>query len=180
MTIPYVEFTLDEEWNEQDVLSSVLVASLIIAVYWFVNQQFKRYCHRLSSKKPFGEKIPMPPDSHWLFGHVWFIGRIFDPKLTTTVTTSSPLDDVCDKHCDPIALTTTNEHGQFSYWLLKRRVLVVTSVEDARTILHTEYNRVTPPIITKHVHMLLGYVTSAGSACCGRFRELFLAVAAKE
>lgn len=132
-------------WSPIFGLSSgicVIVVTVLVAI-------LQKHIQRLQTKKPFGNEnktddskesvnIPMPPNSHWLFGHIGVLKRMFDGTV-----------HMKEFH-------KTNEFGQLSLWITARRVLIPTSIEDARTILHSEYNRVTPPFIGYHVRMFLG------------------------
>ena len=120
----------------------VIVAALLVVI-------IPKYIQKLQTKKPFGDEnktddskesvdIPMPPNSHWLFGHIGVVQKLFDGTV-----------HMKDFH-------KTNEFGQLSLWIITRRVIVATDIDDARTILHSEYNRVTPPFIGYHVRMFLG------------------------
>lgn len=87
--------------------------------------------------KPF-DNIPMPPDCHWLFGHVHFFKQNFETSLKHRYV------DFADKH------------GRTGFWIFRQRALGVTSWDDARTVLHSEYIRTTPKMIARFMNNVLG------------------------
>ena len=122
-------------WLLSTTIGVIVISSVFIAAV-------RRHIERLQTKKPFDDSnIPMPPNSHWLLGHLKIFQRMFDDTI----------NDTQKKYYQP-----TNEYGQFSLWILSRRVLVVTNVHAVLRILHVEYNRVLPPFIGKHLCMFLG------------------------
>ena len=133
-------------WSPIGLSSGICV---IVAAVLVMIMIIQRQIQKLQTKKPFGDynktddskeslNIPMPPNSHWLFGHIGVVQRLFDGTIHVK------------------EFQATNEFGQCSLWIITRRVLVPSNIDDARTILHSEYNRVTPPFIGYHVRMFLG------------------------
>lgn len=57
-------------------LSQEGVAVVIVALtlLYFVWRQVRRH---LETKKPFGDQLPMPPGSHFFFGHLGMFGNDF-------------------------------------------------------------------------------------------------------
>lgn len=92
---------------------------------------------RLESKKPF-DNIPMPPDCHWLFGHVRFLKQDFETNLKHRYA------EFADKH------------GRTGLWIFSQRALGVTSWDDARTVLHSEYIRTMPKMMARFLNNVLG------------------------
>lgn len=108
---------------------------------------WRRLRLHLESRKPFDD-LPMPHHSHWLLGHL---------SLLRTVM----FDTGTSAHKFRNELRCHNEHGQLGIWMpvladRSSRAAIVMSVEDARTVLTTEYYRRTSPIFAKHVKMFLG------------------------
>jgi cytochrome P450 len=108
-------------------------ALILLTLFYVVWRSIRR---RLEAKKPL-DGFPMPPNSHWLFGHTLIFphGLFQDPGLVVDYT---------------------NENGQVGVWLVSRPAIVVTHYEDARAILSAEYARRPPPIVSKHLHFFLG------------------------
>ena len=99
--------------------------------------RWKRYRKVLEERKPF-DGLPMPPNSHWLLGQFPYVGgdfRISQMRLNR---------DFC------------NEYGQTGYWLIKAKVLSVTSAEDARAVLNNSNYRKSIPIFRRHMIEFLG------------------------
>ena len=96
---------------------------------------------RLEAKKPFAQ-LPMPSDSHWLYGHLKILyGRNFPNQIY----------QICSD--------CANEHGQTGYWLAGKPTLSVLNVQDARTILLKESYRATIPLVYHYIARAVGEKT---------------------
>lgn len=123
------------EFDSATPLVPMLVTvAVIIVLHW----AFNRYRQHLESKVPFDGQIPMPPNSHWLYGHVRTFQKIFNSNRSNFFT------DYVD------------ELGRVAFWMGPKPVLVVTHAEDARTVLQAEYYRNLPFFVRKHVQHFLG------------------------
>lgn len=92
----------------------------------------------LEAKKPMSS-LPMPPNSHWLFGHMSsFQGKCFQESFET----------VMFDHCD--------ENGRTAFWVGPLKWFSCTQWEDVRHILHNVYERENLPVVSKHVNMFVG------------------------
>jgi cytochrome P450 len=112
-------------------LAAMIVALTILYFAW---------CHwrrTMESKKPYKD-LPMPPDSHWLEGHVAYTRGDF------TINNKRQFVD------------HANAHGQTGFWLGAMPALSVTDWRDARVILLNEYHRRRIFFYTKHFNMFLG------------------------
>jgi cytochrome P450 len=93
---------------------------------------------RLEAKKPLSS-LPMPPKSHWLFGHIaYFQGVCFLESFQR----------VMFDHCD--------ENGRTAFWIGPLKWFSCSHWEDARAVLHAVYERQNLPLLSKHVNMFIG------------------------
>lgn len=93
---------------------------------------------RLESKRPMNS-LPMPPKSHWLFGHMaYFQGVCFLKSFQRAMF------DYAD------------ENGHTAFWIGPLKFFSPTHWEDVRTILHSVYERENLPFLGKHVRMFIG------------------------
>jgi cytochrome P450 len=91
------------------------------------------------------EKLPMPPGCHWFYGHLQVLrgtiggeGGDFEARMKKTMSDYA------------------NENGQTGFWIGDRRCVSVLKWEDARTVLHAEYQRTQVSFIRRHLDMFLG------------------------
>jgi cytochrome P450 len=91
------------------------------------------------------EKLPMPPGCHWFYGHL--------PRLRGTRGGEGGDFEVMMKQT---MTDYANENGQTGFWVGNRRCVSVLKWEDARTVLHAEYQRTQVSFIRKHLNMFLG------------------------
>jgi cytochrome P450 len=91
------------------------------------------------------EKLPMPPGCHWFYGHLQLLrgttggeGGDFEVMMQQTMSDYA------------------NENGQTGFWIGDRPCVSVLKWEDARTVLHAEYQRIQLSFIRRHLDMFLG------------------------
>lgn len=116
--------------NPQIVAVGAGVFSLLL-LFWI------RYRKVLEERKPF-EEMPMPPKSHWFFGHLLQMKGDFQ----------EPFKMMNRDHC--------NEFGQTGYWFVSRKIVAVTAYQDARTVLNNSNHRTPLKIFRRHVNRFLG------------------------
>jgi cytochrome P450 len=91
------------------------------------------------------EKLPMPPGCHWFYGHLSALrGTTSGDGGDFQVTMKQAMSDYA------------NENGQTGFWIGDRRCVSVLKWEDARTVLHAEYQRTQVSFIRRHLDMFLG------------------------
>ncbi|CAB9505025.1 Phylloquinone omega-hydroxylase [Seminavis robusta] len=114
---------------------TLAIVLLPIGLYMLWNH----YRTLLEAKKPFPD-LPMPPQSHWFFGHV---KMLFDankfPQNLYTVNRDS-----------------ANKDGLVGYWFGNKKVIGVLKVEDARKVFLRESNRETIPVVARYISFILG------------------------
>jgi cytochrome P450 len=132
---PYLDFFViehlgDPSWSYSNVafLAAVVFLSL---VFRYLGQS--RPPHR-----PFPE-LPMPPNPHWLLGHLRYL--LWDDF------------QMCQRE---VIQKQANEYGQLGVWYGSRRGVAVFSWRDAKLVLHSEYHRSRPVPLRKHLAMFLG------------------------
>ena len=95
------------------------------------------YCRVLKERK-LCDALPSPPNAHWLLGHLSSLGgdlRVSQPRMTR-------------EYC--------NKYGQTVLWLMSRKVITVTSVDDTRAVLNGSYYRKPVPAFRMHMDKFLG------------------------
>jgi cytochrome P450 len=92
---------------------------------------------RLQSKKPV-QSIPMLPNSHWLFGHLfWLLRNEYLVK-------------------QQILLNNADDQGRCSCWIGAQPSISLTSRDDAQKLLRNHHTRCSAPILKHHFEMLAG------------------------
>ena len=116
------------------------IASLVTGAVGLLSALYfgwTRYCKDLKERN-LGDVLPSPPNAHWLLGHLSSLGgdfRIGQPRLTR-------------EYC--------NKYGQTALRLMSRKVVAVTSVEDARAVLNGSNYRRPVPAFRVHMDKFLG------------------------
>ena len=92
----------------------------------------------LESKKPV-QSVPMLPDSHWLFGHLfWLLGKQYLEKQQALVESA-------------------DTSGRCSCWIGPTQASIsLTCGEDAQKLLKNHHIRYSAPILQRHFEMLSG------------------------
>ena len=124
-------------WLDSSLLTGVVGVLSVLYLAW------TRYRMFLEQKKPFGDALPMPPNSHWLLGHV--------PKMRGDFRTSYQY--LTREHC--------NEYGQTGYWLISRKSVSVTDYQDARTVLNNSTDKKFMKIFSRHFDQFVGPRTTS-------------------
>ncbi|KAI2490421.1 cytochrome p450 [Fragilaria crotonensis] len=118
-------------WSTPSLVT--VVVGLVSALYFGLTYYVQVRKHR----KQF-ETIPTPPNAHWLLGHISSLGgdfRIGQPRLTR---------DYC------------NKYGQTALWVVSSKMITVTSVDDARTVLNGSNYRKPVSMLQVHINKFLG------------------------
>ena len=111
------------------VFASVAIGFiLVIVLYWKP---------LLQAKKPV-RSIPMLPNSHWIFGHLfWLLGNEYLTK-------------------QQILLYNADDEGRCSCWIGTQPSISLTSGGDAQKLLRNHHTRFSAPILKHHFEMLAG------------------------
>jgi cytochrome P450 len=117
-----------------DPVALALLLAALTGLYlaWY---QLRR---NLESKKPY-DNLPMPSNSHFLWGHQVFLqNREFQQNNSIMMVDHG------------------NEYGQTGFWLWNMPAVSITDWRDARAILRHEYQRRRVFFYVKHFNMFLG------------------------
>jgi cytochrome P450 len=113
-------------------IAAAVVGLTILYLIW------RNIRRKLETTKPFGDELPMPTGSHWLFGHLSVFGNDFI------------------KVHQKIFYDEADDHGVCSFWLTGNKGVSVTSFQDARAVLQSTVEHTIVPIMTKHFNNFLG------------------------
>lgn len=112
--------------------------SIVLFLVATLSVVFRKIQQRRLLRKPFPE-LPMPPNPHWLVGHI---------KNLTGGDFQKSHKEVFEKE--------SNEFGQIGLWYGPQKGIAVTAWQDAKIVLHAEYSRTRPLPLRKHLDMFLG------------------------
>ena len=108
---------------------------LVVGVTLIMYLAWRMIRHHLETKKPFGDKLPMPPGSHFILGHMGTcqFGADFRDSLKGMFV------DYAD------------ECGVCSFWMASMRGVSVNSWQDARALLQALTERKRLGLLAKHI-----------------------------
>ena len=125
-------------WLDFSLLTGVAGVLSVLYLAW------TRYRMFLEQKKPFGDALPMPPNSHWLMGHVQLLS--LDPKMDGDFRAN--FKHLMRDHC--------NEYGQTGFWIASKPTVCVTDYQDVRTVLNNTNDRKYSKTVLRHIDQFLG------------------------
>ena len=130
-------FSMGNHENVHPFLEEILTKAIIPIVFLFAGLWTIWLRPLLERRKPH-PSIPMLPNSHWLFGHLfWLIKHGFLEKQQVLV-------DCAD------------EKGRSCTWMGPIRSISLTTPEDARELLWKFHSRNNVPILKYHFERLMG------------------------
>jgi len=108
-----------------------------VAIGFIFTVVFVGFKARLQSTKPVNS-IPMLPNSHWIFGHLfWLLGNEYLVKQQTL-------------------LDNADDQGRCSCWIGTQPSISLTRPLDAHQLLRHHHTRFSAPILKRHFEMLAG------------------------
>ena len=110
------------------------VVVILTILYW----AWRKFRRHLETKKPFGSLLPMPPNSHFFFGHLGMFRNDF----------RAIHQRMCYDEAD--------EYGVCSFWLTSYKGVSITRWQDARAMLQASVEHTVVPVMKIHISKFIG------------------------